>query len=122
MVMRYESIRGELSLPSLQELWQNGFGILEKGAECKVYREQPVLDPEAHWTTSIWYIWIYNWKLHLVCTAGRVWMPLAAERTPANAADNLQAPGLFQKFPMELRFLLHSAPFSRIPKPFCQSS
>src|SRR6266436_5524055 len=35
MVMRYESIRGELSLPSLQELWQNGFGILEKGAECK---------------------------------------------------------------------------------------
>src|SRR6266851_6945529 len=46
MVMRYESIRGELSLPSLQELWQNGFGILEKGAECKVYREQPVLDPE----------------------------------------------------------------------------
>ena len=33
--MRYESIRGELSLPSLQELWQNGFGILEKGAECK---------------------------------------------------------------------------------------
>ncbi len=36
MVMRYESIRGELSLPSLQELWQNGFGILEKGAECKI--------------------------------------------------------------------------------------
>jgi hypothetical protein len=42
----------------------------------------------------------------VVCTAGRVWMPLAAERTPANAADNLQAPGLFQKFHMELRFLL----------------
>src|SRR3979411_1650054 len=34
--MRYESIRGEISLPSLQELWQNGFGILEKGAECKL--------------------------------------------------------------------------------------
>jgi hypothetical protein len=34
--MRYESIRSELSLPSLQELWQNCFGILEKGAECKV--------------------------------------------------------------------------------------
>src|SRR4051812_32022027 len=28
MVMRYESIRSELSLPFLQELWQNCFGIL----------------------------------------------------------------------------------------------
>ena len=31
--MRYESIRGELSLPALQELGQNCFGIPEKGAE-----------------------------------------------------------------------------------------
>ena len=37
MVMRYESIRSELSLPSLQALWQNCFGILEKGAECKLH-------------------------------------------------------------------------------------
>ena len=64
------------------------------------------IDPEAHWTTSGWRSWVYGWKLHLVCTAGRVWMPLAAERTPANAADNLRAPGLFPKFPMERRFLL----------------
>jgi len=64
------------------------------------------IDPEVHWTTSGWHGWVYGWKLHLVCTAGRVWMPLVAERTPANAADNLQAPGLCQKFPMELRFLL----------------
>jgi hypothetical protein len=35
MVVRYESIRGELSFPSLQERGQNGFGIPEKGAECK---------------------------------------------------------------------------------------
>jgi hypothetical protein len=44
----------------------------------------------------------------------RVWMPLAAERTPANAADNLQAPGLCQKFPMELRLLL-SDQHDRVP-------
>ena len=37
IVVRYESIRGELGLPSLQELWQNCFGIPEKGAECKLY-------------------------------------------------------------------------------------
>jgi hypothetical protein len=36
MVVRYESIRGELGFPSLQELGQNGFGIPEKGAECKL--------------------------------------------------------------------------------------
>jgi hypothetical protein len=38
MVVRYESIRGELGLPSLQELWQNCFGVPEKGAECKIRR------------------------------------------------------------------------------------
>src|SRR4029453_9373430 len=33
MVMRYESIRGELSFPALQDHSQNCFGILETGAE-----------------------------------------------------------------------------------------
>jgi hypothetical protein len=36
MVVRYESIRSALGFPSLQELGQNGFGIPEQGAECKV--------------------------------------------------------------------------------------
>jgi hypothetical protein len=64
------------------------------------------IDPEAHWTTSGWHGGVYGWKLPLVCTAGRIWILLAAERTPANATDNLQAPGLFQKLPLELRLLL----------------
>jgi hypothetical protein len=64
------------------------------------------IDTEAHWTKSGWHGWVYGWKLHLVCTAARVWIPLAAELTPANAADNLQAPGLLQELPLELRFLL----------------
>jgi hypothetical protein len=34
MFMGHKSIRGELGLPSLQELWQNCFGIPAKGAEC----------------------------------------------------------------------------------------
>lgn len=42
----------------------------------------------------------------MVCTAARVWSPLAAELTPANAADNLLAPGLCQELPLALRFLL----------------
>ena len=64
------------------------------------------IDTEAHWTKSGWHGWVYGWKLPLVCTAARVWIPLAAELTPANAADNLQAPGLIQELPLELRFLL----------------
>lgn len=64
------------------------------------------IDTEAHWTKSGWPGWVYGWKLHLVCTAARVWIPLAAELTPANAADNLQAPGLLRALPLDLRFLL----------------
>jgi len=47
MVMRYESIRGELSLPALQELGQNCFGIPEKGAEWAV-STHPRLDYTCH--------------------------------------------------------------------------
>jgi hypothetical protein len=63
------------------------------------------LAPEAHWTTAGWHGWVYGWKRHLICTAARVWLPLAAELTPAHAADHLQAPGLLQELPLERRFL-----------------
>jgi hypothetical protein len=64
------------------------------------------IDTEAHWTKSGWHGWVYGWKLHLVCTAARVWIPLAADLTPANAADNLEAPALLAELPWELRFVL----------------
>jgi hypothetical protein len=64
------------------------------------------IDTEAHWTKSGWHGWVYGWNLHLVCTAARVWIPLAADLTPANAADNVQAPALVAELPLELRFLL----------------
>jgi hypothetical protein len=35
-----------------------------------------------------------------------VWIPLAAELTPANAADNEQAPGLVRELPDEVRYVL----------------
>ncbi|MDQ5854646.1 MAG: hypothetical protein M3380_21760, partial [Chloroflexota bacterium] len=46
------------------------------------------IDTEAHWTKSGWHGWVYGWKLHIVTTVANVWIPLAAELTPANAADN----------------------------------
>ncbi len=64
------------------------------------------IDTEAHWTKSGWHGWVYGWKLHLVVTGAGVWLPLAAELTPANAADNEVAPLLLPELPVWLRYLL----------------
>ena len=64
------------------------------------------IDTEAHWTKSGWHGWVYGYKLHLVVTVAAVWIPLAAELTPANQADNEVAPRLLAELPPELRFLL----------------
>jgi hypothetical protein len=64
------------------------------------------IDTEAHWTKSGWHGWVYGWKLHLVTTVAAVWIPLAAELTPANAADNELAPQLLEDLPAEVRFVL----------------
>jgi hypothetical protein len=64
------------------------------------------IDTEAHWTKSGWHGWVYGWKLHLVTTVAGVWLPLAAELTPANAADNEVAPLLLAMLPAEVRFVL----------------
>lgn len=64
------------------------------------------IDTDAHWTKSGWHGWVYGWKLHLVTTVAAVWLPLAATLTPANRADNEEAPALLREVPAELRFLL----------------
>ena len=64
------------------------------------------IDTEAHWTKSGWHGWVYGWKLHLVCTAAAVWIPLAADLTPANEADNNIALTLVPELPPDVRFLL----------------
>lgn len=63
------------------------------------------IDTEAHWTKSGWHGWVYGWKLHLVTTVAAVWLPLAADLTPANVADNEHAPLLLPELPLDLRFL-----------------
>ena len=64
------------------------------------------IDTDAHWTKSGWHGWIYGWKLHLVSTVASVWIPLAAELTPANVADNEMAEVLIPEPPLDTRFLL----------------
>lgn len=64
------------------------------------------IDTEAHWTKSGWHGWVYGWKLHLICTVAGIWIPLAAQLTPANTADNEVAPALIREVPDDVRFLL----------------
>ncbi len=64
------------------------------------------IDREAHWTKSGWHGWIYGWKLHLITTVAALWIPLAADLTPANEADNEAAPALIHELPPEVRYLL----------------
>ncbi len=64
------------------------------------------IDTEAHWTKSGWHGWVYGWKLHLAAVVAAVWIPLAAELTPANTADNEMAPALIWELLPDVRFVL----------------
>jgi hypothetical protein len=65
------------------------------------------IDTEAGWTKSGWHGWVYGWLLHVVVTvADTVWLPLAAEATPANVADNVQAPALLAGLPPQAHVVL----------------
>jgi len=64
------------------------------------------IDTEAHWTKSGWHGWGYGWKLHLAAVVASVWIPLAATLTPANRADNEEAPALIRELPPQIRYVL----------------
>lgn len=64
------------------------------------------IDTEAHWSKSGYHGWWYGWKLHLAASASALWIPLAAELTPANQADNIIAPRLLAALPPEVRYVL----------------
>jgi hypothetical protein len=64
------------------------------------------IDTEAHWTKSDYHGWVYGWKLHLVTTVARVWIPLVADVTPANVADNTQAALLLPDIADDARFIV----------------
>ena len=81
-------------------------GVWHKQDRDKGVVPHTSIDIEAHWTKSGWHGWCYGWKLHLVATVAAVWIPLAAELTPANAADNELAPALLRELPAEAYFVL----------------
>lgn len=65
-----------------------------------------MIDTEAHWSKSGYHGWWYGWKLHLVSTAAALWIPLAADLTPANVADQERAPALVRRLHPSIRYLL----------------
>jgi hypothetical protein len=64
------------------------------------------IDTDADWTKSGWHGWVYGWKLHIAAAVSTVWIPLAAELTPANIADSEIAFRLLDQLPAEVRFVL----------------
>ena len=81
------------------------------GVWHKKHREAGVvphtrIDTEAGWTRSGYHGWVYGWKLHLAITVSEVWIPVAAELTPANRGDNVVAEALITELPAETRYVL----------------
>lgn len=64
------------------------------------------IDTEAHWSKSAHHGWWYGWKLHLACTVSSLWIPLAANLTPANVHDSTPAPAIIRELPFDIRFVL----------------
>ena len=81
------------------------------GVWHKKHREAGVvphssIDTEADWSKSGYHGWWYGWKLHLACTIGSLWIPLAAEVTVANTYDAVIAPRLLEPLPDDIRYIL----------------
>ena len=88
------------------------------GVWHKKHRDQGLvphtsIDTEAAWTKSGWHGWVYGWKLHVVTLVAAVWIPLAADVTPANVADNKAAPALLRELPLDTRFVLGDRHYNR---------
>ena len=81
-------------------------GVLHKKDREQGKVPHTSIDTEAHWTKSGWHNWVYGWKLHLVSVVASVWIPLAAELTAANNADNEMAAVLLRELPAEVRYIL----------------
>ena len=81
-------------------------GVWHKKDRDKGVVPHTSIDTQAGWTKSGWHGWVYGWKLHVAAVVSAVWIPLAAELTPANTADNEIAPHLLHELPIDVRFVL----------------
>jgi hypothetical protein len=80
-------------------------GVWHKKHRDKGEVPHSAIDTEAHWSKSGHHGWWYGWKLHLACTISSLWIPLAAELTPANTYDATSAPQLARELPEDVRYV-----------------
>ena len=71
------------------------------------------IDTEAGWTKSGWHGWVYGWKLHLACVVAAIWIPLAAQLTPADTDDGQVARELLPEVPLSTGYLLGDQHYHR---------
>jgi hypothetical protein len=69
------------------------------------------IDTQAGWTKSGWHGWVWGWKLHLITVVADVWIPLAAQLTPANSPDSAEVERLVVgadgvELPSDIRYVL----------------
>jgi hypothetical protein len=86
------------------------------GVWHKKHRDQGIvphstIDTDAHWSKSGHHGWWYGWKLHLASTIATIWIPLAAELTPANVHDSTRAAHLIEQLPLDTRFVMGDSHF-----------
>ncbi len=85
---------------------KTGGGVWHKNHRAKGEIPHTSIDTEAGWSKSGWHGWWYGWKLHLAGAVGAVWIPLAAELTPANTDDASMAPHWLTHWPAQVRYVL----------------
>lgn len=98
-----------LRVPSCGHAVGNGIKNSESKASFHTHR----LIKKRIGPASGWHALISGWKLHLVSAVAAVWIPLAAQVTPANVADSDQAPFLLRELPLEVRFVLGDRHYHR---------
>jgi Transposase DDE domain len=86
--------------------WRARGGVWHKQDREAETVPHTAIDTDAHGTKSGWHGWVDGWKLHLVTTVAALWIPLAAELTPANIADHTSALPLLPELPAEVRYVL----------------
>ena len=85
---------------------RTGGGVWHKKDRLKGIKPHTTIDCEAEWGKSGWHGWWYGWKLHLAVTSGRVWIPVAAEFTTANAYDGKVALSLLAQLSQEVLIIV----------------
>src|SRR5512144_39086 len=81
-------------------------GVWHKQDRAQGRVPPPSIDTEAAWSKSGWHGWWYGWERPLAVTIGRLWIPLAAEFTPAHEADHVIALRWLRELPREVRYIL----------------